>query len=73
MGDYSKLPPSTKLQFTPFKSKISDEQLQKLKQLIELSPIAPPTFENLQEDGQYGVTRKWLMDAQRYWANEYSW
>ena len=73
MADYSSLPPNAKLQFTPFESHIPDDQLKKLEQLIELSPIAPPTFENLREDGHYGITRKWLMDAQKYWANDYNW
>jgi microsomal epoxide hydrolase len=73
MADYSKLPSDTKLDLTPFKSHIPDSKLQKLRQLIELSPIAPPTFENLREDGQYGVTRDWLMTAQKYWSTGYNW
>ena len=73
MVDYGNLPAGAKAKITPFKSEIPDKDLEKLKQLIEIAPIALPTFENLREDGQYGVTRKWLIDAQKYWANEYNW
>ena len=73
MADYSKLPPNTKANFTPFKSDIPDQKLKQLRKLLEIAPIAPPTFENLREDGQYGVTRDWLMTAQKYWSTGYQW
>ena len=73
MADYSKLPPNTKAKVTPFEAKIPDEKLKKLRQLVEIAPIAPPTCENLREDRQYGVTRDWLMTAQKYWASGYNW
>jgi hypothetical protein len=73
MADYSKFPKKPKREISPFKCEIPDEQLQKMKQLIELTPIAPKTFENLREDGQYGVTRDWLIKAKKFWTTDYNW
>ena len=73
MSDFSKLPSGARSDIKPFQSAISQVQLDTLKYLIQVSPIAPETFENLREDRQYGVTRKWLSDAKQYWSTEYDW
>lgn len=74
MADFSKLPSGAKLEFKPFKSEVSSVDIDTLKHLIQLSPIAPETYENTKrDDGQYGVTRKWLSDAKQYWSTEYNW
>ena len=73
MSNFGKLPRGAKLDFKPFKSEISQVNIDTLKHLVQLSPIAPETFENLREDGQYGITRKWLSDAKDYWSTDYNW
>ena len=73
MADFSKLPSGAKLEFKPFKSEISQVNIDTMKHLIQLSPIAPETFENLRTDGQYGITRKWLSEAKDYWQTKYDW
>lgn len=73
MGDFGRLPSGARSDIKPFKSQISQVNIDTLKYLITVSPIAPETFENQREDGQYGVTRKWLSDAKQYWSGEYDW
>ena len=73
MANYDNIPSSATLKLIKFQSSVPDSEISKLKQLVELSPIAPPTYENLREDGVYGVSRKWLLEAQDYWAHKYDW
>lgn len=73
---FDKVPAGAKEQPTPFELHIEDQQLQDLKTLLRLSPIAKETYENLQDDGshgQLGVSRKWVEDAKKYWENEFDW
>lgn len=57
----------------PFKLHIEEEKLNDLKALLHLSPVARETFENLQEDGKFGVSRKWMLATKRFWENEFNW
>jgi len=73
---FGTVPAGAKQQPTPFELHVEDEKLQDLKTLLRLSPIAKETYENLQDDGghgQLGVSRKWVMDAKKYWENEFDW
>lgn len=57
----------------PFTLNIPDKEFSEWKQLLELSKIAPETWEGSHEDGRYGVSRGWLIDAKDYWLNQYDW
>lgn len=57
----------------PFTLNIPDQDIQDWHQLLKLSKLAPETWEGSQEDGRYGVTRKWLSETRDYWLNTYSW
>ncbi|KAF1835734.1 epoxide hydrolase-like protein [Decorospora gaudefroyi] len=57
----------------PFTLNISDQDILEWRQLLQLSKLAPETWEGQQEDRRYGVTRKWLAEAKDYWLNQYNW
>jgi len=57
----------------PFTLNISDQDLSEWRQLLQLSKLAPDTWEGRQEDRRFGVTHKWLSDTKEYWLNQYDW
>jgi microsomal epoxide hydrolase len=57
----------------PFTLNVSDQDLSEWRQLLQLSKLAPETWEGRQEDRRYGVTHKWLSEAKDYWLNKYDW
>jgi microsomal epoxide hydrolase len=73
---FGTVPAGAKQQPEPFELHIEDEKLQDLKTLLKLSPVAKETYENLRDDGghgEFGVSRKWVIDAKRYWEEEFEW
>lgn len=70
------VPAGAQQQPTPFELHVDEKKLQDLKTLLKLSPVAKQTYENLQDDGshgEFGVSRKWIVDAKNYWENEFDW
>ncbi|KAI4953675.1 hypothetical protein J4E91_002523 [Alternaria rosae] len=57
----------------PFTLNVSDQDVSEWRQLLQLSKLAPETWEGQQEDRRFGVSRKWLSDAKDYWLNKYDW
>ncbi|CAI9627151.1 unnamed protein product [Alternaria burnsii] len=57
----------------PFTLNVSDQDISEWRQLLQLSKLAPETYEGRQEDRRFGVSRKWLSDAKDYWLNKYDW
>lgn len=58
----------------PFTVSIPDSALDELKQLLHLSKIGPPTFENTKQSGpNYGVSRAWTEMAKAHWLTQYDW
>ncbi|KAF1944653.1 epoxide hydrolase-like protein [Clathrospora elynae] len=57
----------------PFTLDVSDQDISEWRQLLQLSKLAPETFEGRQEGGQYGISHKWLSSAKDYWLNKYEW
>ena len=55
-----------------FKIEIPEKEVQELKQLLKLSRLPKPTYESLQEDARYGVSRKWISEAKSEWE-EFDW
>lgn len=70
---YSNVPAGASQKPTPFELHIDDQKLQDFKTLLKLSPIAKETYENLREDGEFGVTRKWMLDAKQHWQDSFDW
>ncbi|KAF4780025.1 epoxide hydrolase [Colletotrichum scovillei] len=50
-----------------FTLNVPDQSVDEFQQLLKLSKIGPETWYNKQEDGQFGVSRKWLIDAKEAW------
>ncbi|KAF4541597.1 Epoxide hydrolase [Lasiodiplodia theobromae] len=62
--------PVTGGKLSPFTVSVPDAEIQKLKTLLELLPIAAPNHANAaQHAGRFGVTRDWLASAVAHWAD----
>ena len=57
----------------PFTLNVSDQDISEWRQLLQLSKLAPETWEGRQEDRRFGVTHKWLSETKDYWLNKYDW
>ena len=73
MANYGVLPHNASLRINEFKASVPDSDLNDFKQLLRLSKIAPPTYENTQEDRRFGVTRQWMLQAKEHWEYVYDW
>ncbi|KAK0711937.1 Alpha/Beta hydrolase protein [Lasiosphaeris hirsuta] len=58
---------------TPFTISVPDAEIERLKVLLDLSPIAPPNRENSRKDGFFGISREALVGLTKYWQDEYDW
>ena len=65
--------PTSTAHLTPFQVAVPEKALYNLKVLLDLSPLPPVTYEGSLKDRKYGVTRKWLMQTQEYWRNQFDW
>lgn len=69
-------PKSAQQQPTPFELHVEEEKLEEFKTLLKLSPIAKETYENKQNEdghGEFGVSRKWMVDAKKEWLERFDW
>ncbi|OJD11250.1 hypothetical protein ACJ73_09579, partial [Blastomyces percursus] len=73
MANYTTLPSTATTRPKPFQVSIHEQQLSEFKTLLKLSKIPVPTYESLQEDGRFGISHKWLVEAKRYWEEEFDW
>lgn len=73
MADYSSLPTGASLNPKPFKAHVPEEKLQLLKDLVKLSPIAEPTYENTGAGRHFGMTREYLAKAKQEWSTNFDW
>lgn len=75
MGSYDLLPSQAKSEaLRPFTINIADTELERMRTLIKLSPVADPCYENSLPDGSrdLGIRREWLVEAKRVWE-EFDW
>lgn len=70
---FAVLPFGVKQEPIPFNLSISGKELQNFQTLLQLSPIADETFENLQTDQRFGVSREWVLDTKDYWSTTFDW
>jgi len=73
MSEYARIPSTATLDVKPFKAHVEEEKLQHFRKLLELSPIAPPTFENTNSGRDYGINREWLQKAKDAWLHDFDW
>lgn len=56
-----------------FRIAVPEDDVQRLKTLLELLPIARPNWENGHNDRVFGTPRDWLADSVEYWKNTFDW
>jgi microsomal epoxide hydrolase len=62
-SSFRQIPKAAISQPCPFNISISDADLEDFRQLLKLSKLGRTTFEGLQQDRKYGITREWLANA----------
>ncbi|KAF3069709.1 putative epoxide hydrolase [Daldinia childiae] len=70
---FSHLPANIPGKPTPFSFRVSDQDLSDFNELIRISRIGPTTWWNQQNNGQFGVTREWLIQAKSTWLGTFDW
>ena len=73
MAGFDVVPQAASLRVNKFEAAVPENELNDFKQLLRLSKLAPETYENLQEDRRFGVTRKWMSDAKQHWEYVFDW
>jgi microsomal epoxide hydrolase len=71
--EYSKLPSGASKVIQAYKIQIPTQKIQQLKTLVEIAPIGPITYENVQEDRKWGITRDWLAETRKFWLEKFDW
>jgi microsomal epoxide hydrolase len=66
---FEKLSPKVKNPPRPFQVQIPQLRIDEMISLLKLSKLAPETYENSLESRQYGVTRKWMIEAKNQWES----
>ncbi|KAF2801503.1 alpha/beta-hydrolase [Mytilinidion resinicola] len=67
MSSFAIPPTGASPSLKPFVVNIAEARVSELHQLVKLSKIGIPTYENQQADGRFGISRDWLMDAKSEW------
>ena len=74
---YGALPSTATGTIEPFEIHIEDQKLHDFQQLLRLSPVAQPSFENQsarQSEGRnFGISREWLLNAKKEWLEAFDW
>lgn len=61
------------MELTSFTVAIPELELNDFKELLRLSKLGPQTYENLQQDGRFGVTYEWMAKAKHHWETQFDW
>jgi microsomal epoxide hydrolase len=72
---FSTLPPAASSNIKTFTISFPQSELQHLKDLLKLTPIPSPSYENSlpDSDRRLGLRRDWLASAKSYWENDFDW
>lgn len=66
---FRKLPATALQEPRNFNIYIPEEKLVELRQLLNLSGVAPMSYEGSHEDRKWGISTKWLQEAKQTWTN----
>ncbi|KAL1999567.1 hypothetical protein VTN02DRAFT_4343 [Thermoascus thermophilus] len=61
---------ATLTKVTPFTVTVTEEAVQELRAAIAHCRLPPVTYEGIQQDRKYGITRDWLEQAAVVWRNK---
>lgn len=72
---YGKLPANASTAIKPFTLRFDDADIKHMLDLLKLTPVAEPVYENSLPDGDrhLGLRRDWLVEAKRVWETEFDW
>jgi microsomal epoxide hydrolase len=72
---YGQLPANASSSVIPFDLHFPDADLKQMLDLLKLTPIAEPIYENSLPDGDrhLGLRRDWLIEAKRSWETDFDW
>lgn len=75
MSGYDAPPPGSGKNIKPFTAHVPERQLDDLRSLVKLAPIAPSVYENDagNADRAWGTQRKWLLETRDVWLTEFNW
>ena len=70
-----KLPPNAASDIEAYTLQIPDSDIKHMQDLLKLTPVADPIYENSLPDGdrRWGVRRDWLVEAKRVWETDFDW
>lgn len=71
MSGFGQLPSGILVSPESFMAHVSEQDLADFRELLRLSPVAPPTFES--KTPQYGLDRAWLKEAKDNWLSSFNW
>jgi microsomal epoxide hydrolase len=72
---YAKLPENASSAIKPFTVSFPDADIKHMIDLLKLTPVADPIYENSLANGdrQLGLRRDWLTNAKHTWETEFNW
>lgn len=77
LNGFDTLPAGATSRAGAFQLHVPDSEIADFRTLLELSKLAPETYENRvssREGGQYfGITRGWLAEAKQAWLHQFDW
>ena len=72
---FGELPSNAASNIEAYNLHIPDSEIKHMRDLLRLSPVASPVYENSLPDGDrhLGLRRDWLAEAKRVWETDFEW
>jgi hypothetical protein len=72
---FGRLPSNAASNIEAYNLHIPDSDVKQMLDLLKLSPVAGPIYENSLPDGdrRLGLRRDWLTEAKRVWETDFNW
>lgn len=72
---FGQLPANAASDIEPYQLHVPDSDVKNMTDLLKLSPVAAPIWENALPDGgrSLGLRREWLLEAKRAWETGFNW
>ena len=72
---FGELPSNAASNIEAYNLKIPASEIKHMQDLLKLTPVASPVYENslLDGDRRLGLRRDWLAEAKRVWETDFEW
>lgn len=72
---FGELPSNAASNIEAYNLHIPDSEIKHMLDLLKLTPVAGPAYENSLPDGDrhLGIRRDWLVEAKRVWETDFKW